>query len=181
MQYVRTQIEDWFRIVAVVSMPQTAFAANGAGVKSSVLFLRKWKKDETDKLVQQKKDIESRLLSDSNYLAMRGQWDIEIRQKQKQKAEEIKGRQRITVTAAKQTEEYKTWNAAIQEEYTAKIDDLKSRLAEQYQQAKQTLLPDYPIFMAIAEEIGYDSTGKKTSTNELEYIGEELKKFIATL
>lgn len=25
MQYVRTQIEDWFRIVAVVSMPQTAF------------------------------------------------------------------------------------------------------------------------------------------------------------
>lgn len=39
MQYVRTQIEDWFRIVAVVSMPQTAFMANGAGVKSSVLFL----------------------------------------------------------------------------------------------------------------------------------------------
>lgn len=33
MQYVRTQLEDWFRIVAVVSMPQTAFSANGAGVK----------------------------------------------------------------------------------------------------------------------------------------------------
>ena len=181
MQYVRTQIEDWFRIVAVVSMPQTAFAANGAGVKSSVLFLRKWNKDETDKLVQQKKDIESRLLSDSNYLAMRGQWDIEIRQKQKQKAEAIKGRQRITVTAAKQTEEYKTWNAAMQEEYAAKIDDLKSRLTEQYLLAKQSQLPDYPIFMAIAEEIGYDATGKKTATNELELIGEELKKFIATL
>lgn len=181
MQYVRTQIEDWFRIVAVVSMPQTAFAANGAGVKSSVLFLRKWNKDETDKLVQQKKDIESRLLSDSNYLAMRGQWDIEIRQKQKQKAEAIKGRQRITVTAAKQTEEYKTWNAAMQEEYAAKIDDLKSRLTEQYLLAKQSQLPDYPIFMAIAEEIGYDATGKKTTTNELELIGEELKKFIATL
>lgn len=181
MQYVRTQIEDWFRIVAVVSMPQTAFAANGAGVKSSVLFLRKWNKDETDKLVQQKKDIESRLLSDSNYLAMRGQWDIEIRQKQKQKAEAIKGRQRITVTAAKQTEEYKTWNASMQEEYAAKIDDLKSRLTEQYLLAKQSQLPDYPIFMAIAEDIGYDATGKKTATNELELIGEELKKFIATL
>jgi len=150
-------------------------------VKSSVLFLRKWNKDETDKLVQQKKDIESRLLSDSNYLAMRGQWNIEIRQKQKQKAEAIKGRQRITVTAAKQTEEYKTWNAAMQEEYAAKIDDLKSRLTEQYLLAKQSQLPDYPIFMAIAEEIGYDATGKKTATNELELIGEELKKFIATL
>ena len=62
MQYVRTQIEDWFRIVAVVSMPQTAFAANGAGVKSSVLFLRKWSKEQTDKLVKAKKDIEARLL-----------------------------------------------------------------------------------------------------------------------
>ena len=181
MQYVRTQIEDWFRIVAVVSMPQTAFAANGAGVKSSVLFLRKWKKDETDKLVQQKKDIESRLLRDGNYLAQRSQWDLEIKQKQKLKAEEIKGRQRISVTAAKQTEEYKTWNAAMQEEYAAKIDDLKSRLTEQYLLAKQSQLPDYPIFMAIAEEIGYDATGKKTATNELELIGEELKKFIATL
>lgn len=181
MQYVRTQIEDWFRIVAVISMPQTAFTANGAGVKSSVLFLRKWKKDETDKLVQQKKDIESRLLRDGNYLAQRSQWDQEIKQKQKQKAEEIKGRQRISVTAAKQTEEYKTWNAAMQEEYAAKIDDLKSRLTEQYLLAKQSQLPDYPIFMAIAEEIGYDATGKKTATNELELIGEELKKFIATL
>mgnify|MGYP002679622768 FL=1 len=48
MQYVRTLLEDWFRIVAVVSMPQTAFSANGAGVKSSVLFLKKWGKAQTE-------------------------------------------------------------------------------------------------------------------------------------
>lgn len=181
MQYVRTQIEDWFRIVAVVSMPQTAFAANGAGVKSSVLFLRKWKKEETDKLVQTKKNIEDTLLNDSNYLALRTQWDKEIKQKQKLKAEEIKGKRRISATVAKQTEEYKSWNATMLEEYAAKIDELKTNLTEQYQQAKQNKLPDYPIFMAIAEEIGYDATGKKTATNELVVIGEELKKFIATL
>ncbi len=181
MQYVRTQIEDWFRIVAVVSMPQTAFAANGAGVKSSVLFLRKLKKEETDKLVQTKKNLENNLLSDSDYLALRTQWDKEIKQKQKLKAEEIKGKQRISATAAKQTEEYKSWNATMLEEYTAKIDELKTNLIEQYLQAKQNKLPDYPIFMAIAEEIGYDATGKKTATNELDVIGEELKKFIATL
>ena len=181
MQYVRTQIEDWFRIVAVVSMPQTAFAANGAGVKSSVLILRKWKKEETDKLVQTKKNIEDTLLNDSNYLALRTQWDKEIKQKQKLKAEEIKGKQRISATAAKQTDEYKSWNASMLEEYAAKIDELKTNLTEQYQQAKQNKLPDYPIFMAIAEEIGYDATGKKTATNELDVIGEELKKFIATL
>ena len=32
---------EWYRIVAVVSLPQTAFMHTGAGVKSSVLFLRK--------------------------------------------------------------------------------------------------------------------------------------------
>ena len=181
MQYVRTQIEDWFRIVAVVSMPQTAFAANGAGVKSSVLFLRKWNKRETDKLVNAKKDIEARLLKDSNYVLQRQTWEAEIKQKQKAKADEIKGKQRISATVAKQTDEYKTWNADMLAEYANKIDELKSRLSENYQQSKQNELPDYPIFMAIAEEIGYDATGKKTDNNELDVIGEELKKFIATL
>lgn len=181
MQYVRTQIEDWFRIVAVVSMPQTAFAANGAGVKSSVLFLRKWSKEQTDKLVKAKKDIEARLLKDSNYILQRQTWESEIKQKQKAKADEIKGKQRISATAAKQTDDYKTWNADMLAEYANKIDELKSQLSENYLQSKQNELPDYPIFMAIAEEIGYDATGKKTGNNELDVIGEELKKFIATL
>jgi type I restriction enzyme M protein len=181
MQYVRTQIEDWFRIVAVISMPQTAFAANGAGVKSSVLFLKKWKKEETDRLVQTKNAIESKLLKDSDYLAKRTLWDKEIKQKQKDKADEIKGKQRTSATAAKQTEEFKSWNANLLAEYAAKIDDLKTRLTEEYQLNKQQQLQDYPIFMAIAEEIGYDATGKKTATNELDLIGEELKKFIASL
>lgn len=35
--------------------------------------------------------------------------------------------------------------------------------------------------MAIAENIGYDSTGKRTPINELDIIGEELKKFIETI
>ena len=66
-------------------------------------------------------------------------------------------------------------------EYATKIDELKSKLTDNYLARKQKELPDYPIFMAIAEEIGYDATGKKTATNELDVIGEELKKFIATL
>ena len=181
MQYVRTQIEDWFRIVAVVSMPQTAFMANGAGVKSSVLFLRKWTKKETDQLVNTKKSIESRLLNDNCYLAQRQTWDREIKLKQKEKAEEIKGKQRISATDAKKTEEYKSWNVDLLAEYASKVDELKNRLTEEYQLARQRELVDYPIFMAIAENIGYDATGKKTAVNELDVIGEELKKFISTL
>ena len=52
---------------------------------------------------------------------------------------------------------------------------------EEYEQTKQRELPDYPIFMAIAEQIGYDATGKKTAVNELEMIGTELKKFIESI
>lgn len=181
MQYVRTQIEDWFRIVAVVSMPQTAFSANGAGVKSSVLFLKKWSKAQTDKLISTKKEIERRLLNDNNYIAQRQEWDKEIKLQQRQKANEIKDNQRITAAEAKKTEEYKSWNSDILVKYANKVEELKERMAGEYQQAKQKNLQDYPIFMAIAEEIGYDATGKKISVNELDIIGEELKKFINTL
>ena len=66
-------------------------------------------------------------------------------------------------------------------EYASKVDELKNRLTEEYQLARQRELVDYPIFMAIAENIGYDATGKKTAVNELDVIGEELKKFISTL
>lgn len=181
MQYVRTLLEDWFRIVAVVSMPQTAFSANGAGVKSSVLFLKKWGKAQTEKLISQKKNIEQRLLSNANYIATRELWDKEIKQKQKDKIASLKSNTLTTATQIKQSEAYKQWNTDLLAEYAAKVDELKSKLSDAYQQSKQQELPDYPIFMAIAEEIGYDATGKKTTNNELDIIGEELKKFITTL
>lgn len=44
-------VRDWllahFQVLAVVSLPQFAFAHYGAGVKASLLFLRKLGKDET--------------------------------------------------------------------------------------------------------------------------------------
>lgn len=181
MRYVRTQIEDWFRIVAVISMPQTAFTANGAGVKSSVLFLQKWPKRHTEELFAKKKSIEENLLAKESYIATRELWDKEIKQKQKEKVASLKSRTLTSATAIKQTEAYKTWNTELLADYARKIDELKSKLTDEYQQSKQKELPDYPIFMAIAEEIGYDATGKKTAVNELDIIEKELKKFIDSL
>ena len=114
-------------------------------------------------------------------MAKRQTWDKEIKQKQKEKANEIKNKQNISATVAKQTEEYKTWNTDLLTEYANKVDELKSILTDEYQQAKQKELTNYPIFMAIAENIGYDATGKRTPINELDIIGEELKKFIETI
>ena len=66
MQYVRDYISDTFRVVAVVSMPQTAFMATGAGVKSSVLFLKKYSKKEKEKRQGLRTSIQSSLLSESD-------------------------------------------------------------------------------------------------------------------
>jgi type I restriction enzyme M protein len=58
------------------------------------------------------------------------------------------------------------------------VNLLKEELTEKYFTAKQNLLDDYPIFMAIAEDIGYDATGRPTGKNELTEISAELVKFI---
>lgn len=42
LQYVRDYLLDHYELRAVVSLPQDAFRYYGAGVKSSILFLRKW-------------------------------------------------------------------------------------------------------------------------------------------
>ncbi len=47
LQHVRNFMLERFQLLAVVSLPQTAFAHFGAGVKASVVFLRKRAKDET--------------------------------------------------------------------------------------------------------------------------------------
>ena len=45
-QYVRDFILEKFQLLAVVSLPQCAFAHFGAGVKASVIFVRKRKDNE---------------------------------------------------------------------------------------------------------------------------------------
>src|ERR1035437_1143905 len=61
---------------------------------------------------------------------------------------------------------------------------LRYRLAgryEEYEEYRRKALPDYEIFMAIAEDIGYDATGRQTKTNELDAIGQELRRFIKAI
>ena len=57
-------------------------------------------------------------------------------------------------------------------------DELRYRLTEIYEERRRKDLPDYDIFMAIAEDIGYDATNRSTKVNELELIAPELTHFI---
>ncbi|VUT27923.1 MAG: N-6 DNA Methylase [Candidatus Syntrophoarchaeum sp. GoM_oil] len=85
LQYVRNLIMERCQILAVVSLPQFTFSHYGAGVKSSLVFVRKKKDDEK--------------------------------------------------------------------------------------------ISNYPIFMAVAEHIGYDATGREDPINDFEKILEEYQKF----
>ncbi len=175
LQYVRDQIEDWYRIVAVVSLPQTAFTATGAGVKSSVLVLRKYNKKTTDKLRALKLKLQDAIKSEYNYKK-----EIERIEKTKKRVlDSAEGAQHEgDLKEFKKTDAYKAWKTEKAAEFTEQVNALKEQLEEAYTQRKQAELPDYPIFMAIAEDIGYDATGKQTGTNELDVIGAELARFI---
>lgn len=178
LQYVRDHIEEIFRIVAVVSMPQTAFTATGAGVKSSVLFLKKHSLSETEKITYLKQTSKFDLLSKHQYRDKVKQFDKEKKEAIKRIEKQYKDKhptldkKALTPLMADEKKE-------IQEEYTEKVNALKEELQEAYTTDKQNKLPDYPIFMAIAEDIGYDATGKETTKeHDLKIIAEELSRFI---
>lgn len=179
MQYVRDNIEQWFRIVAVISMPQIAFSATGAGVKSSVLFLRKWSAEKTARIDSKKKSIQKRLREHENYKETVEKIESDKKDVIKNHTGFIYNGTETEKKKIERTAEFAEWKKQVSDEASGKIDALKEKLEELYLEAKKNELEDYDIFMAIAEDIGYDATGKETGNNELDVIGKELEKFIA--
>jgi len=180
LQYVRDKIEEKYRIVAVVSMPQTAFQATGAGVKSSVLFLKKHAQATTEIIQNQKTALQDLIRQKNNYLNQLQHIDKEKAQHIKEligfdNPEGLKGK------ALTESDAYKEWKKQVNDEYAEKIEAIKEILTEQYNEEKQKAIGDYPIFMAIAEHIGYDATGKNIPHNDLPEITEELKRFIEAI
>lgn len=178
MQYVRDNIEEMFRIVAVVSMPQTAFSATGAGVKSSVMFLRKHSENQTEKINNQKNKLKETLKKDNSFISTIEKWEMEKATAIKKLEADAKA---LNPKANKKdiSEIIQADKTSIQTAFTDKVNLLKEELTEKFFLAKQTALDDYPIFMAIAEDIGYDATGRNTNNNELVEIGKELANFIS--
>ncbi len=178
LQYVRDNLEELYRIVAVVSMPQTAFTATGAGVKSSVLFLRKHKEKQTEKITNQKTKLKEQLKKDNNFIET-----IEKAEKDKNtaiKKLELEAKKKNPKADNKQISTIiQSDKSTVQTAFTDKVNLLKEEMTEKYFEAKSRFIGnDYPIFMAIAEDIGYDATGRNTGNNELTEIGKELTRFI---
>ncbi|NTS66163.1 restriction endonuclease subunit M [Sphingomonas sp. HHU CXW] len=207
MQYVRNWIEEHWRIVSVVSLPQFAFAANGAGVKSSVLFLKRYDakttaaiqriKEQTqdklhdakdggtalEKLIAEKKlvlkrgdaecqRVDAEVITKAQALSEQGTLTPAIRKALKAEAEAAKAKHMETGVFAQ-------WKADTNDDYNERIENLRETLNDQYLAEVKAEVSDYEIYMAIAEDIGYDATGRPTATNELEAVAAELSRFIA--
>ncbi len=73
------------------------------------------------------------------------------------------------------------WESEIKAEYKEKIDAVKEEWEEKNTEDIREWVREnanHPIFMAIAERIGYDATGRKDPINDLKAICEEYRKFI---
>lgn len=201
-QYVRDWIEEHYRIVSVVSLPQTAFSANGAGVKSSVLFLRKLSEKETTKIKATKEKLQDKLFEKPEYSTKMAKLDEE----KKRILKEHEGFDYNSVNwelaenlsllegnpppskpdkqsrkLFEKTEEFKVWKADITQFYNDRITEIKENLQDAYLESLEKIFTDYSIMMVIADEIGYDAAGRKSGRNELETIAPDLSKFIVSV
>lgn len=193
-QYVRDWIEEHYRIISVVSLPQTAFSATGAGVKSSVMFLMKLSTEQTDRVIASKLNLQDRLWEKPEY-------SLEIQRLESEKQRIIadhegfdimslpeESEDYISIQAAsndrakkkliEKTEAFKNWKADVSSIFNEKINEVKDNLQDEYLASIANEVSNYDILMAIAEDIGYDATGRKTGRNELTTIAEELSEFI---
>lgn len=167
LQYVRDQIESLYRIVAVVSMPQTAFAATGAGVKSSVLFLRKHSTQQTKAVedlrqrlqdeIKTKQQLETklaRLEGDKKIILKKqtGFLNAEPGRKAALELATLRQQQPEEKLTLEDTNVYAAWKKEVSEQFADQMDALKYAASEAYDSALRRGLDDYDIFMAIAND-----------------------------
>ena len=177
LQYAREGMEENFRLVAVASMPQTAFQAKGAGVKTSVLFLKKRTSEATAEIRNRKAEIRDEIREEHDFPEQLREIDAE----KKRRIKELGGfdnPEGLEGKALSLSEDYREWKKRVGAECRGKIDALRETMEREYAERKRSVLGDSPVFMAVAGDIGYDAAGRPTDNNELEGIGEELARFI---
>lgn len=199
-QYIRDWIEEHYRIISVVSLPQDAFKANDAGVKSSVMFLQKLNETQTENIKVAKVKLQDTLWEKPEYRAAIEKlekeksettknhigfdysiinWESEENLKVIEGAKDIPSNQdKNGLKLIEKTEEFKQWKVDTNANYTDQINELKENLQDEYLTTLSKQVTNYPIFMATAENVGYDAAGKKTGVNDLEIVGVVLENFI---
>ena len=249
LQHVRDYIKGHFQILAIVSLPQTAFSHYGAGVKTSILFLRKFSQQEYNvyetnsrRITEHNEEIYTPLVKElenkRQSVIARGcpaqvavteayqpQFRVildninELNQRLgKEPTKKVQSlRDRFIRDKAPQTappqfalfdpktahaqlsahtadlntleKEYREvfkeaadseWESEVRVEYRGKITAAKEELADKNAEDIRQWIKEnanHPIFMAIADHIGYDATGHPDPINDLDMIYEEYRRF----
>lgn len=251
LQYVRDYIEQHYRILAVVSLPQTAFRYYEAGVKPSILFLQKFSEEEhnryqanIDRITgeneaiympqinelekERKKKIEEQgcqvqvtvtehyepqfraildNIEDLNQKLDKKPTQAFLRWRERFVRDTTEGPQEfklfdkhtaneqlktykkdLTALVKEYKEQYKAasdleWESQTKAEYKERIDAVKEALADKNAEDTRQWVRENanrPIFMAMAERIGYDATGREDLVNDLDAIYDEYQKFRGT-
>jgi type I restriction enzyme M protein len=208
VQYIRDFMLEKFKILAVISLPQYAFSHYGAGVKASILVLKKlpYKTSQAIKAAKQKhlkiavKQHEKTLKNlEEQKKNLTNQYELIIKINQEYTEQErvikesslfneaskkhLETLQKETIQKTKviqSSENFKIWEKEQKVALNEQINDLKELIYAQADENFTQFEPDfqYPIFMAIAERIGYDATGRETSQNDLPTIAAELIEFL---
>jgi type I restriction enzyme M protein len=147
LTYVREFVEDRARLMAVVSLPQETFAASGASVKCSLLFLQKFTTEQA-----------------SQYTALSAAALAEVTEEHRPALEAERQRVVTAIATAKAAKDN-----AQQKILKAELVTFEKRLTEQITAQSRQLVKtrfDYPVFLYEAEKMGLSATGEPDA-NEL--------------
>ena len=248
LQDVRDYIERHFQILAVISLPQIAFSHYGAGVKTSILFLRKFSEQEYERYqaainqiaeknraiyvpkIEELEDERRTLIARGSpaqvdttetyrrqFMTILDSIDALNQKLDKPPTKKVQSLSAFffpkteptptrefelydlqTARAELKTQtselnalekEYKAafkgaadpeWESQVKAEYKEKIDVVKEKWEDKNADDIREWVREnanHAIFMAIAERIGYDATGRKDPVNDLDTIHNEYRKF----
>lgn len=179
-QNVRDYLLERFYLLASFSLPQHTFSNYGAGVKSSILILKKKPKKAYESFISQKKNIEQS--STSKYkpeiLSLREECKKTIaplNKELKSLEKELKNDSENEILQDN-INNLKNKIANIKGEYKFKEELIRDKIESEAKEQIKTL-EDYRIFMAIIEEIGFDATGKQTCKYEASDLAEVAQQF----
>lgn len=180
LQNVRDYLLERFYLLASFSLPQHTFSNYGAGVKSSILVLKKKDKKAMKAFLDKKEAIQNAITQThkDEILSLRNELKALIAPLQK----ELKPLEKMQDKDLKTQEQIATLKEKIanaRETYRYKEELVRDKICTEVSE-KLKQLESYEVFMAIIENIGFDATGKelcKYEESELHTIALEFKKF----
>ena len=180
LQNVRDYLLERFYLLASFSLPQHTFSNYGAGVKSSILVLKKKDKKAMKAFLDKKEAIQNAITQKhkDEILSLRDELKALIAPLQK----ELKALEKMQDKDLKTQEQIATLKEKIanhRETYRYKEELVRDKICAKVSE-KLKQLESYEVFMAIIENIGFDATGKELceyEESELHTIALEFKKF----